>query len=151
MPSKAIEGQVKHLYQHDAESFIWVLTWACICYEDGAYIGKRTKLNDWLRVDALGCQKGKSSFLFSGRKTITPSSSHGGIWKVARFCFLTIYQHYGPDVVPTVEDQVVFETWLRKNILRGKYIITGAPRCSLVESVPSGPHRYVLLCMKNAE
>ncbi|KAG1799527.1 uncharacterized protein BJ212DRAFT_1251972, partial [Suillus subaureus] len=26
---EAIEGQVKHLYQHDAESFIWVLTWVC--------------------------------------------------------------------------------------------------------------------------
>jgi serine/threonine protein kinase len=40
LTKKAIHGQVKHMYQHDAESFIWVLTWVCICYEDGVYIGK---------------------------------------------------------------------------------------------------------------
>ncbi|KAG1760929.1 hypothetical protein EDD22DRAFT_731457, partial [Suillus occidentalis] len=76
LTEEAIKGQVKHLYQHDAESFIWVLTWVCICYEDGVYIGKRTTLNDWLRVDALRCQEKKSSFLGHGRKVIQPSSSH---------------------------------------------------------------------------
>ncbi|KIK34033.1 hypothetical protein CY34DRAFT_17991 [Suillus luteus UH-Slu-Lm8-n1] len=116
LTEEAIEGQVKHMYQHDAESFIWVLTWVCICYEDGVYIGKRTGLNDWLRVDALRCQEKKSSFLFSGRKTITPSSSHRGIWNVARSCLLAMAQQYVPDEVPILEDQAVFETWLGKNV-----------------------------------
>ncbi|KAG1755259.1 uncharacterized protein EDB91DRAFT_1001161, partial [Suillus paluster] len=33
LTKKAIEGHVEHLYQHDAESFIWVLTWVCLRYE----------------------------------------------------------------------------------------------------------------------
>ncbi|KAG2750146.1 hypothetical protein P692DRAFT_20734153 [Suillus brevipes Sb2] len=118
LTEEAIKGQVKHLYQHDAESFIWVLTWICICYEDGVYIGKRTALHDWLRVDALGCHKEKSSFLVSGRKVIAPSSSHGGIWKVGRSCLLPIYAQYGPGDAPVLEDRVVFETWLRKSIIK---------------------------------
>ncbi|KAG2135350.1 uncharacterized protein EDB93DRAFT_1170796 [Suillus bovinus] len=122
LTKEAIKGQVKHLYQHDAESFIWVLTWVCICYEDGVFIGKRTDLNDWLRVDAIGCHQAKSSFLISGRKTMTPSSSHGNIWKMARSCLLTIAQHYVPELVPTVEDHVVFQTWLQKNILEAKIL-----------------------------
>jgi serine/threonine protein kinase len=122
LTKKGIEGQVKHMYQHDAESFIWVLTWVCICYEGGAYIGKGTDLHQWLKVDARGCLKEKSDFLYSGRRTITPSSSYEGIWKVARFCLLTICQHYVPEVVPTMEDQVVFETWLRKNILEANIL-----------------------------
>jgi len=28
----AINGEVEHLYQHDAESFIWVLTWVSLRY-----------------------------------------------------------------------------------------------------------------------
>jgi hypothetical protein len=63
---KAMEGQVKHMYQHDAESFIWVLTWVCICYEGGAYISKGTDLHQWLRVDAHRCHEKKSGFLLSG-------------------------------------------------------------------------------------
>ncbi|KAG2038296.1 hypothetical protein BDR03DRAFT_819423, partial [Suillus americanus] len=26
---EGIQGKIKHLYRHDAESFIWVLTWVC--------------------------------------------------------------------------------------------------------------------------
>ncbi|KIK40977.1 hypothetical protein CY34DRAFT_27346, partial [Suillus luteus UH-Slu-Lm8-n1] len=32
---EAIEGQVKHLYRHNTESFIWVLTWVCLHYQEG--------------------------------------------------------------------------------------------------------------------
>ncbi|KAG2062470.1 hypothetical protein BDR04DRAFT_1063099, partial [Suillus decipiens] len=27
---QAIKGMVEHVYYHDAESFIWVLTWICL-------------------------------------------------------------------------------------------------------------------------
>jgi serine/threonine protein kinase len=117
LTKEAIEGQVKHTYQHDAEAFIWVLTWVCICYEDGLYIGKRTVLHDWLRVDALGCHKEKFSFLGHGRKVIQPSSSHEATWEVAESCLFTIYSHYGPRKIPTLKDHVVFNTWLKTNVL----------------------------------
>ncbi|KIK43276.1 hypothetical protein CY34DRAFT_40785, partial [Suillus luteus UH-Slu-Lm8-n1] len=29
------EGQVEHMYYHDAESFIWVLAWICLRYDNG--------------------------------------------------------------------------------------------------------------------
>jgi serine/threonine protein kinase len=122
LTEEAIEGQVKHLYQHDAESFIWVLTWVCLCYEDGVYIGKGTKLNAWLRVDADGCREKKNDFLMSGRKAMTPSSSHGCIWEVAQSCLEVIAYHYAPELVPTVEDHVVFQTWFRKSILEAKML-----------------------------
>ncbi|KIK35621.1 hypothetical protein CY34DRAFT_95771 [Suillus luteus UH-Slu-Lm8-n1] len=117
LTEEAIEGQVKHLYQHDVESFIWVLTWVCICYEDGEYIGKGTELHDWLKVDARGCFSLKSGFLNDGRKTIEPSSSHEVIWGVARSCLLAIAQHYVPEEVPILEDQAVFEAWLKTKML----------------------------------
>ncbi|KAG1730062.1 hypothetical protein EDB19DRAFT_1832147 [Suillus lakei] len=86
LTKEAINGQVKHLYQHDAESFIWVLTWVCICYEDGAFIGKEV----------------------SGRwRDLALRLSPSIMW---------------PELVPTVEDYVVFQTWLRKNILEAKIL-----------------------------
>ena len=36
---EAMEGKVEHLYQHDAESFIWVLTWITFQYKDGKFQG----------------------------------------------------------------------------------------------------------------
>ncbi|KAG2132077.1 hypothetical protein DEU56DRAFT_914273 [Suillus clintonianus] len=30
-----IEGQIKLLYQHATESFVWALIWVCTCYEGG--------------------------------------------------------------------------------------------------------------------
>ncbi|KIK34035.1 hypothetical protein CY34DRAFT_664792 [Suillus luteus UH-Slu-Lm8-n1] len=122
LTEEAIEGQVKHLYQHDAESLIWVLTWVCICYEDGVYIGKGTKIHDWLRVDAPRCHEKKSSFLGHGRKVIQPSSPHEVIWEVAESCLEAIAQHYVPRKTPTVEDHIVFQTWLRKNILEANIL-----------------------------
>jgi hypothetical protein len=122
LTKKGLSGQVKHLYQHDAESFIWVLTWISICYDNGVYIGKRTELHDWLRVDALGCHEKKFSFLGIGHREITPSSSHRGAWEVVESCLGAIYLHYWPKEVPIFEDHVVFETWLRKNILKAKIL-----------------------------
>jgi hypothetical protein len=30
-------GEIKHVYAHDAESFIWVLVWISLRYEDGKF------------------------------------------------------------------------------------------------------------------
>ncbi|KAG1817637.1 uncharacterized protein BJ212DRAFT_1270302 [Suillus subaureus] len=35
LTKEAIEGKVKHLYWHDAESFLWVLTWVSLHYQKG--------------------------------------------------------------------------------------------------------------------
>jgi len=43
---KAIEGKVEHLYQHDAELFIWFLAWVCLRYEDGKLCNKDRLLDE---------------------------------------------------------------------------------------------------------
>lgn len=40
-----IEG--KRLYQHDAESFIWVLTWVSLRYKNGKHLRKGRSLDRW--------------------------------------------------------------------------------------------------------
>ncbi|KAG8216344.1 hypothetical protein J3R82DRAFT_6422 [Butyriboletus roseoflavus] len=36
LPStKGQEGKIKYIYAHNAESFIWVLTWVCLRYDNG--------------------------------------------------------------------------------------------------------------------
>ncbi|KAG2753903.1 hypothetical protein P692DRAFT_20676800, partial [Suillus brevipes Sb2] len=35
LTKKAIEGKVKHLYQDDVESFVWLLAWVCLRYREG--------------------------------------------------------------------------------------------------------------------
>ncbi|KAG2158201.1 uncharacterized protein EDB93DRAFT_1077469, partial [Suillus bovinus] len=86
---EAIAGEVEHVYRHDAESFIWVLTWICLRYESGKLLNKGRRLDEWLMVDALGCAKEKVSFLFQGtlnKKLWTPISQCvlGGCKEVLR-------------------------------------------------------------------
>ncbi|KAG2363000.1 hypothetical protein BDR07DRAFT_1405681 [Suillus spraguei] len=91
---EAIAGQVEHMYYHDAESFIWVLTWICLRYDNGKLLRKNRPLDDWLTVDAMGCHEKKLVIL----KYINPFES-----------------------IPA--DDVVFNTWLQKhvpeNVLQG--------------------------------
>ncbi|OAX34638.1 hypothetical protein K503DRAFT_785624 [Rhizopogon vinicolor AM-OR11-026] len=71
----ALEGKVEHLYRHDAESFIWVLTWVCLRYEKDQLIEDRP-LDHWLKVGAIRCREKKHDFLGDGRFNAQPTSSH---------------------------------------------------------------------------
>ncbi|KAG2028979.1 hypothetical protein BDR03DRAFT_816759, partial [Suillus americanus] len=44
---EAIAGEVEHVYRHDVESFIWVLTWICLRYEGGNLLRKDRPLDEW--------------------------------------------------------------------------------------------------------
>ncbi|KAI9460388.1 hypothetical protein HD554DRAFT_2133436 [Boletus coccyginus] len=33
--NRGLACEIKHFYAYDAESFIWVLVWICLCYDDG--------------------------------------------------------------------------------------------------------------------
>jgi serine/threonine protein kinase len=118
LTKEAIEGHVKHLYQHDAESFIWVLTWVCLRYGDGQLLWKGGPLDDWLKVTAIQCRKEKTDFLYSGRDDIKPSPSHLKNWDVAQFCLDTLGSHYAvrPSTRPLLEDRIVFESWLENQV-----------------------------------
>jgi hypothetical protein len=83
----AIEGKVKHLYRHDAESFLWVLAWVSLRYKTGQLLNRPRPLDQWLSLDAIECRKEKNDFLNTGRHYMKPSRSHKDSWKVVRHCF----------------------------------------------------------------
>ena len=84
----ALQGHVKHAYQHDAESFIWVLIWISLRYDDGKPRTHGRPLDAWLRVDAVGCREKKSDFLYrkAGRQTLVPGKGHEENWKLGNKC-----------------------------------------------------------------
>jgi hypothetical protein len=59
LTEESIEGKVQHLYQHDAESFLWVFAWVCLRYEGGRLLRKGRPLDEWLKPDAIQCHDKK--------------------------------------------------------------------------------------------
>lgn len=85
---KGSAGELKHIYAHDAESFIWVLVWVCLRYNNGKLL-QRPPLDDWLKADALRCAEKKSHFLLSVvHKELEemPGVGHERNWRVAEAC-----------------------------------------------------------------
>ena len=84
----ALQGHVKHAYQHDAESFIWVLIWISLRYDDGKTRKHGRPLDAWLRVDAVGCREKKTDFLHrkAGRQAVVPGKGHEENWKLGNKC-----------------------------------------------------------------
>ncbi|KAG2137854.1 uncharacterized protein EDB93DRAFT_1090936 [Suillus bovinus] len=57
-------GEVKHLYRHDIESFMWCLAWISLRYENGALLPVKSRhLDDWATSDAVTCGMLKLYFL----------------------------------------------------------------------------------------
>ncbi|KAG1864943.1 hypothetical protein DFJ58DRAFT_866135 [Suillus subalutaceus] len=100
---EAIAGQVEHVYYHDAESFIWVLTWICLRYENGKLLRKNRPLDEWLT---------------HASNVIAPKN-----FDVAMQCLAVIHGYTGPFASVPADDDVVFNTWLQnhvpKNVLQG--------------------------------
>ncbi|KAG1768849.1 hypothetical protein EDD22DRAFT_843893 [Suillus occidentalis] len=114
----AIEGKVQHLYQHDAESFLWVFAWVCLRYEGGRLLRKGRPLDEWLKVDVKTCRKEKLDFLIEDRHDMIPSQSHKKNWDIAQICLDSLASYYSlrPSLRPTLEDHVAFKTWLEDHI-----------------------------------
>ncbi|KAG2136595.1 uncharacterized protein EDB93DRAFT_1330816 [Suillus bovinus] len=89
----AITGQVEHLYYHDAESFICVLTWICLRYENGKLLRWGRPLDGWLIEDALACYKKKTSYLARADE-ICPTQSHERNFKVVMRRLKVIHEQH---------------------------------------------------------
>jgi serine/threonine protein kinase len=109
LTQEAIEGQAKHLYRHDAESFIWVLTWVCLRYEDGKLLCMGRPLDKWLKVDINTCREKKSDFLYHTRYKAQPSSSHTGSWSIVQSSLDLVSLSYVRDRGTSLSDTIVFE------------------------------------------
>jgi hypothetical protein len=112
---EATAGQVEHVYYHDTELFIWVLTWVCLRYEKGELLRRNRPLDEWLTVDAMGCHKEKMSFL--GRlHSMRPTPSHQKNFDVAMHCLAMVYRNLDPFTIVVKDDEVVFNTWLQNHV-----------------------------------
>ncbi|KAH0829145.1 hypothetical protein J3R83DRAFT_2639 [Lanmaoa asiatica] len=89
----ALQGDVAHLYGHDAESFIWTLIWITLRYTNGKLKGDRDRpLDTWLTVDATGCAKEKDHFLNNSkmRNRLQAGAGHEQNWELARDCIMAL-------------------------------------------------------------
>jgi hypothetical protein len=57
-------GEVKHLYRHDLESFMWCFAWIYLRYKEGVLLPRGLRpLDEWATTDAVTCSEKKLSFM----------------------------------------------------------------------------------------
>ncbi|KAG2124891.1 hypothetical protein DEU56DRAFT_589387 [Suillus clintonianus] len=57
-------GEVKHLYRHDLESFMWVFIWVCLRYREAVLLPTGSRpFDNWATINAVACGKEKHHFL----------------------------------------------------------------------------------------
>ncbi|KAG2046456.1 hypothetical protein BDR06DRAFT_965067 [Suillus hirtellus] len=108
----AMAGKVEHVYAHDAELLIWVLTWVCLRYEGGNLLSKNRPLEEWLTVDARTCAKEKGNFGFTGIRSVRPSTSHAESWDLVRRCFSAVQSLYTAYEYRKLTDELAFRLLL---------------------------------------
>ncbi|KAG2071556.1 hypothetical protein BDR04DRAFT_1075264 [Suillus decipiens] len=83
-------GEVKHLYRHDLESFVWCFAWISLRYENGVLLPRRLRpFDDWATLDAVAC--GEKKYFFQGHMK-PPARLHidSPLWKFLVGCFLVL-------------------------------------------------------------
>jgi hypothetical protein len=81
-------GEVKHLYRHDLESFMWVLAWVCLRYKDGKLLTSGRPLDEWANKDAETVWE-KISFLYKYWDFYRPGIDHH-MWSLVDDCFTVL-------------------------------------------------------------
>ena len=92
----ALNGEVEHRYEHDVESFVWVLAWVCVRYNEGRLRSDRSRqLDEWAKADMRQYLLLKSYFVIRDKEEAKPSSSHAANWKLANRCLFILedYDH----------------------------------------------------------
>ncbi|KAG2136114.1 uncharacterized protein EDB93DRAFT_1169954 [Suillus bovinus] len=105
-------GKVKRAYAHDVESFIWVLVWICLRYEDGKPLSKNRPLEEWLKLDAIECKNKKTYFWLVGFIYSRPSGSHEASWDLVKRCSAEAYSIYTPFGYRKLADHLAFNLLL---------------------------------------
>jgi hypothetical protein len=114
---EAIAGSVEHVYAHDAESFIWVLTWVCLRYEGGNLLSKNRPLEELLKVDALVCAEKKAHLWLVGLSKLRPTESHKESWDLVKKCSAGVQSLYSSFGYRKLADQLAFELLLEGPML----------------------------------
>ncbi|KAG1873195.1 hypothetical protein F4604DRAFT_1904115 [Suillus subluteus] len=83
-------GEVKHLYRHDLESFMWCFAWISLRYEAGALLPmKSRRLDDWATSGAVTCGMLKLYFLNNLKEYRSPHIE-SLVWKFLVECFVVL-------------------------------------------------------------
>ena len=96
MARQLLRDEVEHRYEHDIESFVWVLVWVCVRYNEGQLRSDGSRqLDQWAQVDMKLCQAFKNNFINTDRDEAKPSSSHAANWELADRCLFILedYDH----------------------------------------------------------
>ncbi|KAG2087331.1 hypothetical protein BD769DRAFT_1617619 [Suillus cothurnatus] len=86
-------GEVKHLYRHDLESFMWCFAWISLRYKEGVLLPRGLRpFDEWANLDAVAC--GEKKFVFQARRKV-PARLHKDqlIWEFVVDCFDVLDTH----------------------------------------------------------
>ncbi|KAI5832627.1 hypothetical protein K523DRAFT_234840 [Schizophyllum commune Tattone D] len=76
---KALKGQVRHLYRHDLEAFVWILVWVVCCFHEGKRLAPLPNAFDrWTLGDPSQCLSSKRTILddgWPGKEEGTPTAN----------------------------------------------------------------------------
>lgn len=113
LSEKGQKGAIKHVYAHDAESFVWVLIWICLRYADGE-LRNSPPLDGWLKVDAQGCREKRSEFM-TCYGNLTPGEGHEQNWLIAKgnLDALTKQMFFSSQIPPDETCDQTFQRLLR--------------------------------------
>jgi hypothetical protein len=84
-------GEVKHLYRHDLESFMWVLPWVFLRYKDGELLTSGRPFDEWATKDAETVGEKKSFFLENLFK-FQPPGIDMRMWSLVADCLDVLYK-----------------------------------------------------------
>ncbi|KAG2032589.1 hypothetical protein BDR03DRAFT_903550 [Suillus americanus] len=95
LSAQAQRGEVKHLYRHDLESFMWCFAWICLRYENGALLpveSRPSRLDDWATSGAVTCGMLKLYFLNNLKEYRSPHIK-SLMWEFLVECFDVLDTH----------------------------------------------------------
>jgi hypothetical protein len=84
-------GEIKHLYRHDLESFMWVLAWVCLHYKGGKLLTSGRPLDEWATKDAETVAKEKTFFLYHLWDYQRPGIDQH-MWRLMVHCFAVLHR-----------------------------------------------------------
>ncbi|KAG2096070.1 uncharacterized protein F5147DRAFT_778431 [Suillus discolor] len=85
-------GEVKHVYRHDVESFMWCFAWISLRYKNGVILPPRLRpLDEWATLGAVTCGREKLFFLNNMTASAPSQSDIDGVtWDFLVDCFLVL-------------------------------------------------------------
>jgi hypothetical protein len=83
-------GEIKHLYRHDLESFIWCFAWISLRYNEGVLRPRGSRpFDEWATLDAVACGEDKLT-LQTDKKVPAGTHKDDPMWKFIRECLFVL-------------------------------------------------------------